>query len=102
MSIWDAASAAIVAAFADPELLIYTCAGKQPVAIRAIRSEHGLDDGSARRVAYEIADTAGLPAAPTKRDTFTHRGRVYGPEQIMRRDDVGAWQLTVSDQGAAS
>lgn len=102
MSIWDAAGAAINAAFADPEPLVYTCAGKPPVSLRAIRSEHGLDDGTGRRIVFEIADTAGLPAAPTKRDNFSHRGRLYAPEQIVRRDDVAAWQLTVSDQGAAA
>ena len=100
MSLWDAAGAAIAAAFADPEQLTYTRFGNEPVSIAATWSERDLIDGG-RAIVYEIRFDAGLPAAPTKRDSFTHRGRRWALADHPRPiDAVQAWELTVTDQGA--
>lgn len=98
---WAAAAASIAAAFADDEPLLYTCFGKAPVEIRAAWSEADLLDGG-RKVIYEVRYDAGLPAAPTKRDSFVHRGRSFTPADNPRRHDaVEAWEFAVVDQGAA-
>ena len=102
-----AALAAIHAAFADPEPLVYEQGGVLLEPIRAIWS----DDGAAgfqgagstlRQITYEIQQ-ADLPERPSKtRDRFTHRGRRWDISDVTRRDDVGAWCLIVVDAGAAT
>lgn len=96
-----AAQAVLNRAFTDREPLLYVCAGQVPVSVAAIRSEFELLDGG-RRIVYEVAYSAGLPATPSKRDTFVHRGRTWGVSDWKPHDDVGAWELTVLDQGAAA
>lgn len=103
---FGAAAPVIFAAFADPEPIIYTQAGvvlEKP--IRVIRSEEGAPafagaGASLRKLTYEVRQRD-LPAKPTKRDSFTHRGRKWSIEDCTRADDVGAWLLIVTDTGAA-
>ena len=105
MSPWDTASGVIAAAFADPEPLAYTQSGVT-FPVKAIRSDVAADafpgpGATLRKVVYEIRQ-ADLPAPASKKDSFVHRGRIWRAEDITRRDDVGAWELVVVDQGAAS
>jgi hypothetical protein len=105
MSIWDAAGAAIVAAFADPEPIIYTQAGiVLPDPIRVVRSDDSAPTfagpgSTLRKITYEVPQSA-LPAEPTKKDRFEHRGRRWAVQDKTRRDDIGAWLLVVTDDGA--
>lgn len=100
MTDWAAALSSIAAAFADPEPIIYTCFGQDAVEITASWSERDLLEGG-RAVIYEVRFDAALPAAPTKRDTFIHRGRRWSLGDHPRpHDAVEAWELTVTDEGA--
>jgi hypothetical protein len=105
---WAAAADAIAAEFSDRELLAYTSAEYGVFEIPAIRHEQDApqfsDGKTLRRIAYEIQFSAlrdrGVDA-PTKRDTFTHRGRLWRVSNITTLDDVFAWDLDVTDGGQA-
>ena len=106
MSLWDAAGAVITAAFVDPEPIIYTQGGVILPPIRAIRTEDAAPvfqgaGSTLRKIGYEVQQRD-LPAEPTKRDSFTHRGRKWVPAEATRMDDIGAWLLFVEDAGAAT
>lgn len=101
--IWATAGAAIDAAFADPEQIIYTGAGLTAKPISAIRSDDAAPTfpgpgATLRRVSYEVSKSD-LPATPSKKNTFTHRGIVWLVEEITSRDEVGKWELVVVDGG---
>ncbi|PCG08690.1 hypothetical protein COA17_11070 [Sphingomonas ginsenosidimutans] len=102
-----AAAPLIFRAFADRERIVYTQAGVAlPAPIAAVRRDDAAPDPygagrTARRVEYEI-QIADLPAAPTKADSFTHRGRRWAVEDRTRLDAVGAWLVFVIDAGPAS
>ena len=101
-----AALAAIWEGFADPEPIIYTQAGVELPSMPAIRSDIAAPtfDGpgaTLRSIIYEVQH-ANFPARPTKSDSFTHRGHRWRVEDVSRRDDVGAWELTVVDGGPAT
>jgi hypothetical protein len=106
MSDWDAAAAAISAAFADPEPIIYTGAGLVAQPIVAVRSDWpapafaGAGE-TLRKITYEIQKRL-LPEEPSKRNTFSHRGLRWAVEDITSRDDVDAWELVVSIAGPAA
>lgn len=104
---FGAAAPAIFAAFADPERIIYTQAGKVlPAPIAAIRCEdeapafHG-GGSTLRTISYEIR-FADLPGEPTKRDHFVHRGRRWTIEDRTRLDHVKAWRVVVVNAGPAA
>jgi hypothetical protein len=104
VSIWATAGAAIDAAFADPEPLIYTGAGLTAEPISAIRSDTPAPDfqgpgNTLRSIVYEV-DQADLPDRPSKTDRFEHRERRWRVDNVVKRDDVGKWELTVVDDGA--
>lgn len=105
MSIWEAAGAAINAAFADPEPIVYTQGGAALPPMPAIRSDEGAPtfDGpgrTLRSVSYEIQQQH-LPIRPLNNDTFTHRRRRWKVIDVTTHDDVGAWRVVVTDAGAA-
>ena len=101
-----AAAPVIFTAFVDREPIIYTQAGVQlPKPIRAIRSDEPAPafpgpGASLRKLTYEVLQSD-LPAEPTKRDSFTHRGRRWSIEDRTRLDDTASWLLVVCDAGAA-
>jgi hypothetical protein len=105
MSVWDVAGAAITATFADPEPIIYTHKGEKVGEIRAIRSDAAAPafagaGSTLRKTSYEIPKTA-LPGDPSKKDRFTHRGRIWAVDEGTSLDANDAWLLIVSDAGAA-
>jgi hypothetical protein len=100
-----AALAAIHAAWADDEPIIYTQASVAVGPVLAIRSDVAAPTfqgpgASLRKVTYEVRKPD-LPAEPTKRDTFTHRGRKWSIAERISLDELDAWQLIVTDVGAA-
>lgn len=95
------AAADLRAEFAEPALLGYTCLGHPAVNVAAVRSDRDLLDGG-RRLTYEIAFDAGLPAAPTKRDTFDHAGQRWSVADVKTLHELGAWELTVTGTGPAA
>lgn len=104
MSIWDAAGAAIAAAFADPDPITYVQGGGALPPFRAIRSEEAAPtfEGAGRTlrtISYEIQQ-ADLPIRPVVGDTLDHRGRRWRVGDVTTLADVGAWQVVVSDAGA--
>jgi hypothetical protein len=105
MSVWDAAGAAIAAVFADPEPVIYTQGGVILPPIGAVRSDAAAPafagaGSTLRKTTYEIAKAA-LPAEPTKKDSFIHRGRKWTIDDRTSLDANDAWLLVVSDAGSA-
>ena len=103
MTPWDVASAAIDRAFNDPEPIIYTGAGLVGAPLAAIRSDTAAPafNGAGktlRTITYEVRQ-ADLPEQPRKSNTFTHRGHLWRVEDITRRDDIGKWELVVTDGG---
>lgn len=102
---FGAAAPVIFRAFADPEPIIYTQGGVILPPIRAIRTDEAAPafegpGSTLRKLAYEVQQRD-LPAEPTKRDSFTHRGRLWTLIEATRMDDVGSWLLMVNDAGAA-
>jgi hypothetical protein len=100
-----AAAPIVFSAFADREPIIYTQAGVVIGQIRAIRSDDAAPNfqgagASLRKVTYEVRKRD-LPAEPSKRDTFTHRGRKWSIAERISLDELDAWQLIVTDAGAA-
>ena len=99
------AQRAIRAAFADPEPLDYTQDGLHLPPFQAIRSDRAAPTfegpgATLRTITYEIEKRA-LPAVPTKKDSFTHRGRKWSIQDVTSLEDVAAWHLIVTDAGAA-
>lgn len=99
-------AAAIFAAFADPEPVVYSQRGVAlPAPVRAVRSVDAAPafagpGDTLRSTTYEIRQ-ADLPDEPTAKDSFTHRGRRWRVSNVTRDDDAGAWLLMVTDAGAA-
>ena len=105
MSVWDTAAAGIAAVFADPELIIYTQKGIKLAPIRVIRSDAAAPafagaGSTLRKTSYEIPKST-LPDKPSKKDSFTHRGRNWSIDDSTSMDASDAWLLVVSDAGAA-
>jgi len=103
---WGAAAAAIGAAFAEREPIVYTRGGVVLPPIPAIRSDVPAPtfEGpgrTLRTVSYEIRQSD-LPARPANGETFTHRGRRWRVGDVTTLDDVGAWSVVVTDSGVAS
>jgi hypothetical protein len=99
-----AAASAIFAAFADRERIVYTQAGVVLPPIAAIRIDADAGDllgSTPASVAYEIRQ-ADLPAAPSKRDHFTHRGRRWTVEERKALENVAGWRVFVVDAGPAA
>ena len=97
--------AAIDAAFADPEPLIYLVAGAPaPLApFHAIRTDGESTFGggvSSPRTSYEI-DPIHV-AQPKRGDSFAHRGRRWKVEEANWLPAVNRWDVRVSDAGAAA
>jgi hypothetical protein len=103
---FKAAAPAFFKAFADPERIIYTQDGVVLEPIRAIWTDDAAASffgagGTLRKLTYEIQQSD-LPKRPSKtRDTFTHNGRRWAIEEVICRNDIGAWWLVVADAGAA-
>lgn len=98
-----AALAAISAMFAEP--IIYTGAGLIEEPIVAIKSDApagGFNGRGAtlRQISFEVAQVL-LPSQPEKRDMIQHKGSLWRVTDITRRDDVAAWELVVTRDGAA-
>jgi hypothetical protein len=99
-----AAAPAIFAAFADRERIIYTQAGVElpPIAAIRIDGDAAIMLGSTdKSICYEIRQ-ADLPAPPSKKDHFAHRGRRWDVESRKSLDDVGGWRVFVVDAGPAA
>ena len=94
------AAADLRAEFAEAAELRYTCLGHPPIDVTAVRSDRDLLDGG-RQVAFEIAFDAGLPAAPTKRDSFEQAGQRWTVSDVKTLHELAAWELTVTGSGAA-
>lgn len=103
MSIWTAAARRIHASAADP--VLYTGAGLDSAAITGTKYDVAADafrgaGSTARRVWFEIQQSD-LPQAPAKRNIIRHTDPMTGATtnwaviDIARRDDIGAWDLTV-------
>lgn len=101
-----AALDAIHAAFADREPLFYIQAGAILPAFTAIRSERKAPafegaGSSLRTIAWEIRKVD-VPVRPRTNEVFTHRGRRWRVGDVTTMDDVAAWEVVVSDIGAAA
>lgn len=99
-----AAAPAIFAAFADRERIIYTQAGVELPPIAAIRVDASAPDllgSTPEQISYEIRK-ADLPAPPSKRDHFTHRGRRWDVEERKELHEVAGWRVFVVDAGPAA
>lgn len=99
-----AAAPAIFAAFADRERIIYTQAGVELPPIAAIRVDGNAADllgSTADSVSYEFRK-ADLPAPPSKKDHFTHRGRRWDVEERKDLQEVDGWRVFVVDAGPAA
>ena len=99
-----AAAPAIFAAFADRERIVYTQGGVVLPPISAIRIDADAGDllgSTPAAVSYEIR-AADLPAPPSKRDHFTHRGRRWDVEERKALEDVAGWRVFVVDAGPAA
>lgn len=72
--------------------------------IRVVRSDAAAPafagaGSTLRKTSYEIPKTA-LPDEPSKKDSFTHRGRRWSIDDRTSLDASNAWLLVVSDAGA--
>lgn len=100
---WSAEAAAdIHAALADP--VIYNGAGLTNEEIDAIKSdvEAGEFQGAGntlRQVSFEVRQSA-LLEDPAKGDTIAEDGNNWKVNEIIRRDDIGAWWLIVEEAQA--
>lgn len=103
MSIWTTAASGIHAAAADP--IIYTGAGLDGAGITGTKYDVPADafqgaGSTARRVWFEVRQ-GDLPQAPGKKNSIRHTDQMTGATtlwsviDITRRDDIGAWDLTV-------
>lgn len=102
MTHWDAAMAAIDAAFADPEPLVYLAAGASvPLApFQAIRTDGEATFGggvSSPRTSYEI-NPVYVPQ-PKRGDSLEHRGRRWKVDEANWLPAVNRWDVRVSDAG---
>lgn len=87
----------IHAAFADP--VTYTGAGLAAGAMTAVYSEFAAPDfmgpgNTARRIWFEV-QIVDLPEAPAKGDVIVHKDVAWRVIDMVRRDDIGAYDLTV-------
>ncbi|WP_428968273.1 head-tail joining protein [Sphingomonas sp. Xoc002] len=94
--------AAIDAAFADPEPLIYLVAGASVslAPFQAIRTDGEATFGggvSSPRTSYEINPT--YVAQPKRGDNFEHRGRRWKVEEANWLPAINRWDVRVSDAG---
>ncbi len=99
-----AAAPAIFAAFADRERIIYTQAGVELPPIAAIRTDASAPDllgSSPEQISYEIRQ-ADLPAPPSKKDYFIHRGHRWDIEERKELHEVAGWRVFVVDAGAVA
>lgn len=103
MSDFSDAAADLHEAFADP--IIYTGAGLDGAAITGTKYDVPADafqgaGSTARRVWFEVQQ-GDLPQLPGKRNSIRHVDPMTGGDtkwsviDIARRDDIGAWDLTV-------
>jgi hypothetical protein len=93
------AQVAIHAAFAEPILFTGGVLVEEP--ITAIKSDTPADGfpgrgSTLRRVSFEILQAV-LPDKPEKGNTIRHSDTDWKVIDITRRDDVGAWELVVSE-----
>lgn len=98
-----AALAAIRAEFVDPEPATYiqSWGALPPLAVVRLETSAPSYEGpgrTLRTITYQILQ-ADLPEEPTKRDKLIHRGRQWAIDDVTRRDDIGEWDLIVSDAG---
>ncbi|USI71619.1 head-tail joining protein [Sphingomonas morindae] len=96
---WGAGLAAIDAAFAEP--VSYSgaglAAGAPPIAViwSDVAGQPGDNGRSTTRViSCEIRKEL-LPARPGKSDRLTRAGVTWSPIEVVDRDDLGRWQITL-------
>lgn len=95
----DDALAAVFAAFADT-LITYTGAGlAAPTDMLVVWSNVAGDDfqgpgNTTRTISCEIRKSM-LPGRPAKADTLKRGVEIWGPNEVVDRDDVGAWQIVL-------
>lgn len=97
MNDFDAALAAVRAAFAEP--IIYDGDGLAAATIQVVWSDVAADPfqgpgNTARVVSCEVSQ-ADLPQRPSKAGRITRAGRAWKVNEVTPRDDVGAWVLTL-------
>jgi hypothetical protein len=89
--------AAIHAAFG--EAVVYTGAGLVGATIAAIKSDVPGEPfqgagATVRHISFEVLQAA-LPQRPAKGNTLVHGGTTWRVIDIVPRDDVAAWVLSV-------
>lgn len=92
--------------FADREPLAYIQSGQLLPLFTAVRSERKAPafegpGNSLRSIAWEFR-MVDVPVRPRTNEVFTHRGRRWRISDVATMDDVAAWEVIVSDIGAAA